>query len=78
MNDAELLRALADRNDLARQCADIRDERDALAAEVVLLRPLATAGRELVCAWEEDDADELSLTMARQALTDAAHAWWDR
>ncbi len=71
--------ALADRNDLARQCADIRDE---LAAKVRLLEPLATAGREFIAAWEErrvgGNADDEEVDFARNALREAAEAWWDR
>lgn len=75
----EMRQALADRNDLARQCADIRDE---LAAKVRLLEPLATAGREFIAAWEErrvgGNADDEEVDFARNALREAAEAWWDR
>ena len=73
----EMRQALKARNDLARQCADLRGERDQLAEQVKALEPLATAGRDLVIAWEDPD-DQEGLEIAQSSLKAAAEAWWDR
>jgi hypothetical protein len=77
----EMRAALADRNNLARECADLRDQVADLTAKVKLLYPLATAGREYYAVWESHragESDDLDLDIARSALKDAAEAWWDK
>lgn len=72
----EMRAALADRNGLARECADLRDQVAELTEQVAALTPLATAGRMFVIACQDDDA--AGRDAAQQELVDAAEAWWDR
>ena len=77
----EMRQALADRNDLARERADLADRVTELTAKVNLLEPLATASREYVAVEEAERAGECDtedLAIAWQSLRDAAEAWWDR
>lgn len=84
MTDIEEMRAaLADRNGLARECADLRDQVVDLTEQVAALRPLATAGREYVAVMEaveshEPGFDTEDVRHAYQVLKDAAETWWDR
>lgn len=79
----EMRAALAARNDLARECADLNDQVNDLAEQVEALRPLAIAGREYVAVVQALESHEPGFDGddARQAwdsLKDAAEAWWDR
>lgn len=73
----EMRAALAARNNLARECADLRDRNADLTEQVEALRPLARAAREFVIA-EQEDGHGADRVYAWRALEDAANAWWDR
>lgn len=73
----EMRAALAARNDLARQCADLNDQVNDLTEKLRLLEQLAIAGREFV-AIEQEDGHGADRVHAWRVLVDAAEAWWDR
>lgn len=73
----EMRAALADRNGLARECANLRDQVADLTKEVDALRPLATAAREFVIV-EQEEGHGADRVYAWQSLKDAADAWWER
>lgn len=77
----EMRAALAARNDLAREAADLRDQVAELTEKVRLLEPLARAGRAYVAVEESErfgESDSEDLAHAWRELVDAAEAWWDR
>ena len=73
-----------ERNRIAKECAELRQENDRLRALVARMRPVVTAALERDAADELADDPELSdrflideLADAEQELRDACAAWHD-